>query len=104
MANTIKYVLFINLQIKLGTRVIRGPDWNHKYEDNGEGFLGTIVAFDLAERRVKVIWDTGRSGQYRADTGHYDLRIFDNSPTGEFASYLKLSFSDIQSLNRRNIS
>ncbi|VDI44718.1 Hypothetical predicted protein [Mytilus galloprovincialis] len=70
-------------QIKLGTRVIRGPDWNHKYEDNGEGFLGTIVAFDLAERRVKVIWDTGRSGQYRADTGQYDLRIFDNSPTGE---------------------
>ncbi|CAC5356683.1 MIB [Mytilus coruscus] len=55
--------------IKLGTRVIRGPDWNHKYEDNGEGFIGTIVAFDLPERRINVTWNSGRSGKYRADPG-----------------------------------
>ncbi|XP_063412596.1 uncharacterized protein LOC134695302 [Mytilus trossulus] len=70
-------------QIKLGTRVIRGPNWIHKCEDNGEGFLGTIVKFNLFERLIEVIWDSGRSGQYRADPEKYDLRIFDNAPAGE---------------------
>lgn len=77
-----RHSILLNLQIKLGTRVIRGPDWIHKNEDNGEGFVGTIVEFSRIRRLVQVIWDTGKSGQYRANPGQYDLRIFDNAPTG----------------------
>lgn len=80
-------LITVFLQIKLGTRVMRGPNWSYKCEDNGEGFLGTIVAFNQSERRVEVIWDTGRRGQYRADPEQYDLRIFDNAQTGTIQLY-----------------
>ncbi|VDI05313.1 Hypothetical predicted protein, partial [Mytilus galloprovincialis] len=68
-------------QIKVGTRVVRGPDWNHKCEDNGEGFLGTIVGISYSDRCILVIWDTGRGGRYRGGPNQYDLRVFDNAPT-----------------------
>lgn len=68
----------------MGTRVVRGPDWNHKCEDNGEGFLGTIVGISDSDRCILVIWDTGRSGRYRGGPNQYDLRVFDNAPTGTY--------------------
>lgn len=71
--------------------MIRGPDWNHEWEDNGEGFLGTIVEFNVHKRQIRVIWDSGRSGQYRADPGEYDLRMVDNAPTGKSVCFLDKS-------------
>lgn len=83
-------MLYVFFKIHLGTRVVRGPNWNHKSEDNGEGFLGTIVALCHSDRTIQVIWDTGRSGKYRADPNQYDLRLFDNAPTGQsFFLFLK---------------
>ncbi|VDI31556.1 E3 ubiquitin-protein ligase mind-bomb [Mytilus galloprovincialis] len=76
-------MLYLFFKIQLGTRVVRGPHWNHKSEDNGEGFLGTIVALCHSDRTIQVIWDTGRGGKYRADPNQYDLRLFDNAPTDQ---------------------
>lgn len=76
------WYIHLLLKIKLGTRVVRGPNWSHNDEDNGEGFLGTIVGLSFLPRRILVIWDTGRSGRYRGGPNQYDLRVFDNAPTG----------------------
>ena len=72
--------------IKPGTRVVRGPDWNSKKQDNGEGFLGTIIfvpKLGSGDKKVTVIWDSGRELRYRAgENGKYDLRVFDTAPSG----------------------
>ncbi|KAK3104827.1 hypothetical protein FSP39_011109 [Pinctada imbricata] len=80
------YELVEFMQIKPGTRVVRGPDWSSKGQDNGEGFLGTIIFVPKpgsGDRKVTVIWDSGRELRYRAGhRGKYDLRVYDTSPTG----------------------
>ncbi|XP_065929088.1 E3 ubiquitin-protein ligase MIB2 [Magallana gigas] len=72
--------------IKPGTRVVRGPDWASKKQDNGEGFLGTIIFVPKAgssDNQVTVIWDSGRELRYRAGhNGKYDLRVYDCAPAG----------------------
>ncbi|XP_062617080.1 E3 ubiquitin-protein ligase MIB2-like [Saccostrea cucullata] len=72
--------------IKPGTRVVRGPDWASKKQDNGEGFLGTIIFVPKSgtnDSKVTVIWDSGRELRYRAGhDGKYDLRVFDTAPVG----------------------
>lgn len=74
-------------QIKPGTRVVRGPDWASKKQDNGEGFLGTIIFVPKAgssDNQVTVIWDSGRELRYRAGhNGKYDLRVYDCAPAGK---------------------
>jgi hypothetical protein len=75
------------LQIKAGTRVVRGPDWACKKQDNGEGFLGTIIFVPKpgsSDNKVTVIWDSGRELRYKAGHhGKYDLRVFDTAPAGK---------------------
>ncbi|XP_048753764.2 E3 ubiquitin-protein ligase MIB2-like [Ostrea edulis] len=72
--------------IKAGTRVVRGPDWASKKQDNGEGFLGTIIFVPKSgssDNQVTVIWDSGRELRYRAGhDGKYDLRVYDTAPAG----------------------
>lgn len=41
----------------------------------------------MFERLIEVIWDSGRSGQYRADPEKYDLRIFDNAAAGQSVKF-----------------
>ncbi|KAK3101023.1 hypothetical protein FSP39_000330, partial [Pinctada imbricata] len=69
-----------------GARVVRGPDWSSKKQDNGEGFLGTVIFVPKAgssDNKVTIIWDSGRELRYRAgQDGKYDLRVFDTGPTG----------------------
>ncbi|XP_063408625.1 E3 ubiquitin-protein ligase MIB2-like isoform X2 [Mytilus trossulus] len=73
-------------EIKPGTRVVRGPDWISKKQDNGEGFLGTVIFVPKPgsdDKKVTVIWDSGRELRYRAgENGKYDLRVFDTAPSG----------------------
>ena len=73
-------------QIKPGTRVVRGPDWIGKQQDNGEGYLGTVIFVPKpgsGDQKVTVIWDSGRELRYRAGKdGKYDLRVIDTGPTG----------------------
>ncbi|KAJ8319866.1 hypothetical protein KUTeg_001453 [Tegillarca granosa] len=72
--------------VKPGMRVVRGPDWNSKKQDNGEGFLGTIIYVPKkgsSDNKVTVIWDSGRELRYRAGhDGKCDLRVFDAAPAG----------------------
>ncbi|CAG2233178.1 MIB [Mytilus edulis] len=74
------------MRTKTGFRVVRGPDWNNQRQDNGEGFLGTIVYVPKEgsdDKKVTVIWDSGRELRYRAGIhGKYDLRVFDSAPAG----------------------
>lgn len=74
------------MRTKTGVRVVRGPDWNNQRQDNGEGFLGTIVYVPKQgsdDKKVTVIWDSGRELRYRAGLhGKYDLRVFDSAPAG----------------------
>ena len=76
-----------NVQIRPGTRVVRGPDWASKKQDNGEGFLGTIIFVPKAgsgDNKVTVIWDSGRELRYRAGhDGKYDLLVYDSAPAGK---------------------
>ncbi|KAH3823999.1 hypothetical protein DPMN_125827 [Dreissena polymorpha] len=69
-----------------GVRIIRGPDWNSKRQDGGEGHVGTVIYVPKdgpADGHVSVIWDNGRAYRYRAgQDGKYDLRIVDNTPAG----------------------
>ena len=71
-----------------GVRVVRGPDWNGRKQDNGEGFLGTVIFVPKQgsnDNKVTVIWDSGRELRYRAgQDGKYDLRVFDTAPIGNF--------------------
>ena len=75
------------MQIRPGTRVVRGPDWASKKQDNGEGFLGTIIFVPKAgsgDNKVTVIWDSGRELRYRAGhDGKYDLLVYDSAPAGK---------------------
>ena len=70
-----------------GIRVVRGPDWDKKRQDGGEGHVGTIVYVPKAgssDKNVTVIWDSGRERRYRAGhDGKYDLRVYDNGPAGK---------------------
>ncbi|XP_071144660.1 E3 ubiquitin-protein ligase MIB2-like [Mytilus edulis] len=74
------------MRTKTGFRVVRGPDWNNKRQDNGEGFLGTIVYVPKEgsdDKKVTIVWDSGRDLRYRAGLdGKYDLRVFDSAPAG----------------------
>lgn len=74
-----------------GLRVVRGPNWKWGNQDNGEGFVGTVVEIGRSgsptspDKTVVVQWDSGARTNYRAGyQGAYDLRIFDNAPVGKF--------------------
>ena len=68
------------LQLLVGTRVVRGPDWKWGGQDGGEGHLGTVRKFN-SSREVVVLWDNGTSANYRC-RGSFDIRIFDSGPAG----------------------
>jgi E3 ubiquitin-protein ligase mind-bomb len=68
-----------------GSRVVRGPDWKWVDQDAGEGGVGTIIAIDVASKRVTVLWDNGNQSDYRAGyQGCFDLRILDSAPAGQY--------------------
>lgn len=69
----------------LGTRVVRGPDWNWKNQDGGEGNVGTVVQIGRDKKSpvtaqiVWVQWDSGNKANYRAGVdGKHDLRVLDS--------------------------
>ena len=81
------------MEVKVGLRVVRGPDWKWGNQDGGEGQLGTVVDVKTEEtpgeghataRAVMVQWDNGSRCNYRCGIqGQYDLRVFDNGPIGD---------------------
>ena len=77
--------------MQLGMRVVRGPDWEWKNQDGGEGSAGTVVKLGQQDEKspsrpqlVWVQWDCGTKASYRAGIdGKHDLRVLDNANVGE---------------------
>ena len=79
------------MEVMLGVRVVRGPDWERGNEDGGEGYVGTVVAgaradgADDARHDVATVqWDVGGERHvYRCGAqGKFDLRVIDSAPAG----------------------
>eukprot|EP00092_Neocalanus_flemingeri_P028989 GFUD01031472.1.p1 GENE.GFUD01031472.1~~GFUD01031472.1.p1 ORF type:complete len:938 (+),score=300.01 GFUD01031472.1:38-2851(+) len=75
--------------VSLGSRCVRGPDWQWGDQDGGPGNVGTVVILGRAQHpecppgTVKVVWDNGTSQNYRVGHGgQYDLRLLDNGTSG----------------------
>ena len=77
------------MEVQVGLRVVRGPDWEWGDQDGGEGHVGTVVevgepSVSDGGRAVVVQWDCGERSMYRCGVhGNYDLRILDGAPVGE---------------------
>ena len=79
--------MVINL---LGTRVVRGQDWEWGNQDGGEGFVGTVAQVGKDKKSlataqlVYVQWDCGGKHDYRAGIEKkHDLRVFSLTNGGE---------------------
>ena len=78
------------LNLTVGSRVMRGPDWSWDKQDGGEGHLGTVRSFELVDE-VVVVWDNGTGANYRC-LGDFDLRIVDSGPSGLYLALIIFSF------------
>lgn len=95
------------MEVKVGHRVVRGPDWKWGDQDGGEGNVGTVVEVKYGTEEVSaaqrggdsaasgaapgnsvvVCWDVGVCTNYRCGLNDkYDLRLFDNAQSGERAA------------------
>jgi E3 ubiquitin-protein ligase mind-bomb len=81
------------MDVKIGMRVVRGPDWKWGSQDGGEGHVGTVVQISKANTTeggdhvtacaVMVQWDNGDQCNYRCGIDdQYDLLLLDNGPCG----------------------
>lgn len=63
--------------IRIGVRVIQGPDWDpNNHQDGGLGHLGTIIDVSLKSQTCTVQWDNGNlTTNCLASSDHQDLRI-----------------------------
>ena len=79
-------------EVRVGLRVVRGPDWQWRAQDGGEGHVGTIVELGREDssnnspaKTAVVQWDCGNRTNYRCGyDGKHDLRLLDNSTLGEW--------------------
>lgn len=72
------------MEVDVGLRVVRGPDWSWGDQDGGEGHVGTVVEVGQGGRSAVVQWDCGNRYGYRCgEEGKYDLRVLDSAPAGE---------------------
>ena len=89
-----------SMDVKVGVRVVRGPDWSWESQDGGEGNVGTITEVNQSTSEegsevpggttVIVFWDIGNCTNYRCGFGKkYDLRVFDNAQTGMKSQHLR---------------
>ncbi|KAJ8920593.1 hypothetical protein NQ315_004732 [Exocentrus adspersus] len=70
--------------LKVGVRVVRGPNWSWADDDGGEGFVGTLREINGSDHNAAVVqWDNGCQMQCRIGyMEKYDLRIIDNAQIG----------------------
>ena len=75
------------MELCVGLRVVRGPNWLWGDQDGGEGHVGTVVEVEQDGGSVVVQWDCGNRCRYRCgEEGKYDLRVFDSAPAGKWCS------------------
>ncbi|CAG2105488.1 unnamed protein product, partial [Medioppia subpectinata] len=77
------------MEVNVGLRVVRGPDWKWSNQDDGEGHCGTVVevgrpgSTTTPDKTVVVQWDSGSRTNYRIGYQNaYDLRVLDNATIG----------------------
>lgn len=89
------------MEVVVGTRVVRGPDWAWRDQDGGEGHVGTVAEVQVPEKAegedtkggrapcvATVQWDCGNRCRYRCGLGgKYDLRAFDSGPAGQYSNW-----------------
>lgn len=85
-----------HLNINIGVRVVRGPDWKWGKQDGGEGHVGTVRSFESHEE-VVVVWDNGTAANYRC-SGAYDLRVLDSGPSGKILFLMVIKSSHLRIL------
>lgn len=62
--------------LRLGTRVVRGPDWKWGDQDGPEPSVGTVIGELGEDGWIRVQWDTGSTNSYRmGKENKYDLRL-----------------------------
>ncbi|XP_066913164.1 E3 ubiquitin-protein ligase HERC2-like, partial [Clytia hemisphaerica] len=65
--------------LKIGSRVVRGPDWKWDDQDGPAPSQGRVVSDIGDDGWVRVEWDTGSRNSYRmGKNGKYDLKLADN--------------------------
>ena len=77
--------------IKIGVRVIRGPDWvpsNHS--DGGPGHLGTIIDLSRKREQCTVQWDNGQLSTCTCSSDHQDLKLVFTESTGKILVQISL--------------
>ncbi|XP_034236826.1 uncharacterized protein LOC117642615 isoform X2 [Thrips palmi] len=75
--------LEMQLAMKVGSRVVRGTDWDPRWKDDGEPpGEGTIVAMDSASSGYFVIWDSSpnQRRRYFMVPRFYRLRLLPTRP------------------------
>ena len=83
------------MEVRLGLRVVRGPDWMWGEQDGGEGNVGTVVSVHDPQNPSSYLatlpgpcvctvqWDSGPRCRYRCGVADmYDLRVLDCGPAG----------------------
>ena len=84
---TVHASMSTGMELCVGLRVVRGPNWSWGDQDGGEGHVGTVVEVGQDGGSVVVQWDCGNRCRYRCgEEGKYDLRVFDSAPTGKWCS------------------
>lgn len=69
--------------LKLGLRVVRGPDWSWEDEDGGEGYTGTLYHIDNVDKTAIIQWDNGNQTLCKiGQMGKYELRVIDSAQIG----------------------
>ncbi|XP_077977091.1 uncharacterized protein LOC144432699 [Glandiceps talaboti] len=65
-----------SLGMKVGARVVRGPNWQWGDQDGGSGNVGAVYKVDPSERfNVHVRWPNGRKNCYRVGRIINDLKV-----------------------------
>jgi len=91
------------MEVQVGLRVVRGPNWRWGDQDGGEGYVGTVSEVQRAGRPrdceedkmspcvVTVQWDCGNRCRYRCGIeDKYDLRVIDCARAGRCQDRLYL--------------
>jgi len=52
--------------MKVGTQVVRGPDWKWGDQDGCPSAVGTVVAGLADDGWIRVQWNTGETNSYRS--------------------------------------
>ena len=62
-------------EMRMGSHVVRGKDWEWGDQDGGQGSVGEVVG-EVEAGWVRVRWSSGREGTYRwGSNGKFDLKL-----------------------------